>query len=128
VGWGVQPGFNLPIIRHFDIVDSAEARTGLPFFGTTDQGGIAPGYAPGSSLRLPTNYTLNLQFEKRVHLLRRLWAVRAAFDDITNHANVAGANATIDASHPVPTLDDGRGRAFALRIMLLGAKLRQRSS
>jgi hypothetical protein len=120
VSWGVLPGFNLPLIHKFDIVYSAEARTGLPFFGTTDQGQIAPGYLPGSSLRLPTYYTVNLQFAKRVHLFRRLWEARAGFDDITNHANVVGANATIDASHPVPTFADGAGRAFALRIMLLG--------
>jgi len=122
VGWGVVPGFNLPLIHKFDIVYSAEARTGLPFYGTTDQGGIAAGYAPGSSLRLPTYYTLNLQFEKRVHLFGRLWAVRAGFDDVTNHADVVGANATIDASHAVPTFIDGTGRAFALRVMLLGRK------
>jgi hypothetical protein len=120
VGWGILPGFKLPVIHKFDIVYSAEARTGLPFFGTTDQDEIAPGYAPRSSLRLPTYYTLNLQFAKRFHFLRRYWEGRAGFDDITNHANVAGANATIDASHPAPTFFDGAGRTFALRIMLLG--------
>jgi hypothetical protein len=120
VSWGVLPGFKLPVIHKFDIVYSAEARTGLPFYGTTDQGEIAAGYSPGSSLRLPTYYTLNLQFAKRVHLFHRYWEGRAGFDDITNHANVAGANATIDASHPVSTFFDGPGRTFALRIMLLG--------
>jgi hypothetical protein len=120
VGWGILPGFKLPVIHKFDIVYSAEARTGLPFYGTTDQGEIAPGYVPGSSLRLPTYYTVNLQFAKRVHLFRRYWEARAGFDDITNHANIAGANATIDASHPAPTFFDGAGRTFALRIMLLG--------
>lgn len=120
VGWGVLPGFNLPLIHTFDIVYSAEARTGLPFYGTTDQGGIAPGYAPSSSLRFPTYYTLNLQFAKRVHFLHRYWEGRAGFNDITNHPDVTGVNATIDASHPAPTFVDGIGRAFALRIMLLG--------
>ena len=122
VGWGVLPGFKLPVIHKFDIVYSAEARTGLPFYGTTDQGEIAGAYPPSGSLRLPTYYTLNLQFEKRVHLFGRYWAGRIGFNNITNHPNV-GVVSTIDASHPTPTFFDGDGgRAFALRLMLLGNK------
>ncbi len=120
VGWGILPGFNLPVIHKFDIVYSAEARNGLPFYGTTDQGEIAPGYAPSSSLRLPTYYTLNLQAEKRLHLFKRYWALRAGFDDITNHGLVIGAVSTIDPSHPVPTFVDGAGRGFTGRIRYLG--------
>jgi Carboxypeptidase regulatory-like domain len=120
VGWGILPGFSLPLIHKFDIVYSAEARNGLPFYGITDQDAIAPGYPPSSSLRLPTYYTLNLQFEKRLHLFKHYWAGRAGFDDITNHALVTGAVATIDPSHPAPTFVDGAGRAFALRIRYLG--------
>jgi hypothetical protein len=120
VSWGILPGVNLPLVHKFDIVYSAEARNGLPFYGTTDQGEIAPGYAPSSSLRLPTYYTLNLQFEKRFHLFRRYWAGRAGFDDITNHALVTGVVATIDPSHPAPTFIDGTGRAAAFRIRYLG--------
>jgi Carboxypeptidase regulatory-like domain len=120
VGWGMLPGFKLPLIHKFDIVYSAEARTGLPFYGTTDQGEIAPGYAPGSSLRFPVYYSLNLQFQKRIHLFARNWDVRAGFNNITNHANVSGADATIDATHPLPTFVDGEGRAFAFEMRLLG--------
>jgi len=120
VGWGILPGFNLPLIHKFDIVYSAEARNGVPFFGTTDQGEIAPGYAPSSSLRLPTYYTLNLQVEKRLRLFRRYWAVRAGFDDITNHGLATGAVSTIDASHPVPTFVDSAGRGFTGRLRYLG--------
>jgi hypothetical protein len=120
LSWGILPGFNLPFIHKFDIVYSCEARDGLPYYGTTDQGEIAPGYAPTSSLRLPAYYTLNLQFEKRLHLFKRYWAGRAGFDDITNHALVTGVAATLDSSHPVPTFIDGTGRAFEVRIRYLG--------
>ncbi len=120
VGWGILPGFNLPVIHKFDIVYSAEARNGLPFYGTTDQGEIAAGYAPSSSLRLPVYYTLNLQFEKRLHLFKRYWAARGGFDDITNHALVTGVASTLDSSHPAPTFVDGDGRGFAFRIQYLG--------
>lgn len=120
LSWGILPGFNLPLVHKFDIVYSGEARNGLPFFGTTDQGEIAPGYAPSSSLRLPAYYTLNLQFEKRLRLFKRYWALRAGFDDITNHALVIGAVSTIDPSHPAPTFIDGNGRGFDARIRFLG--------
>ena len=46
VGWGILPFFQLPIIHKFDVVYSYEARTGLPFLATTDQGEIAPGHPP----------------------------------------------------------------------------------
>jgi len=120
LSWGILPGFNLPLIHKFDIVYSAEARNGTPFFGTTDQGEIAPGYAPSSSLRLPTYYTLNLQIEKRVHLFKRYWALRAGFDDITNHGLATGVASTLDASHPSPTFIDTAGRGFTGRIRYLG--------
>ena len=119
VGYGVLPFFKLPIVHKLDLVYSAEARTGLPFFATTDQGEIYPGTTP-ETYRLPAYYTVNLQFEKRVHLFRRYWAVRAGFDNLTNHANVNLANGVLDSSHPVPTFIDGNGRAFTGRIRLLG--------
>jgi hypothetical protein len=119
IGWGILPFFNLPIIHKLDAVYSGEARTGLPFLATTDQGEIVPGDPPGT-FRLPMYYTLNLQFEKRFHLFHRYWALRGGFDNITNHANVVLANGVIDSTHPTPTYIDGVGRAFTGRIRLLG--------
>jgi hypothetical protein len=119
VGWGVLPFFKLPIIHKFDVIYSAEARTGLPFLATTDQGEIYPGTTP-ESFRLPTYYSVNLQFEKRFHLFGRYWALRGGFDNVTNHANDILANGVVDAMHPVPTFIDGNGRAFTGRIRCLG--------
>jgi hypothetical protein len=119
VGWGVLPGFNLPLIHKFDIVYAAEARTGLPFLATTDQGEIYPGTTP-ETYRLPTYYSLNLQFGKRIHLFKRNWEVRGGFDNITNHANVALANGIIDSAHPSPTFIDNNGRILDGRIRYLG--------
>jgi hypothetical protein len=119
VGWGIVPFFKLPIIHKLDMVYSAEARTGLPFLATTDQGEIAPGDPPGT-FRLPTYYTVNLQFEKRFHLFGRYWALRGGFDNITNHANDILSNGVIDSAHPSPTYIDGNGRAFTGRIRYLG--------
>jgi len=119
VGWGIVPFFRLPIIHKFDLVYSAEARTGLPFNATTDQGEIAPGDPPGT-FRLPTYYSVNLQFEKRLHLFGRYWALRGGFDNVTNHANVSLASGVLDMTHPFPTFIDGNGRALEARIRYLG--------
>lgn len=119
VGWGVLPFFNLPLLHKLDLVYSAEIRTGLPFNVTTDQGQIPAAYPPGT-FRLPTYYSVNLQFEKRFHLLGRYWALRGGSDNITNHANAVLANGILDSAHPVPTYIDGNGRAFTGRIRYLG--------
>jgi hypothetical protein len=119
VGYGILPFFRLPILHKVDLVYSTEARTGLPFYATTDQGEIYPGDPPGK-LRLPTYYTINLQFEKRFHLFHRYWALRGGFDNITNHGNAALANGVLDAAHPFPTFIDYNSRAFTSRIRYLG--------
>ena len=119
VGWGILPFFKVPILHRVDLVYSAEARTGLPFLATTDQGEIFPGAPPGT-FRLPTYYTVNLQFEKRFHLFRRYWALRGGFDNVTNHANPYLANGALDKTHPTPTFIDANGRAFTGIIRYLG--------
>jgi hypothetical protein len=119
VSWGVLPFFRLPVLHKVDMVYSAEVRNGLPFNVTTDQGEIYPGDPPGT-FRLPTYYSVNLQFEKRFHLFGRYWALRGGFDNITNHANVALANGVLDPTHPLPTFIDGEGRAFTGLIRYLG--------
>ncbi len=119
VGWGILPFFKLPVLHKVDMVYSADARTGLPFLATTDQAEIYPGYPPGT-FRLPTYYSVNLQFEKRFHLFGRYWALRGGFDNITNHANDILANGVLDQTHPLPTYIDGNGRAFTGRIRYLG--------
>jgi hypothetical protein len=121
VGWGVVPFFKLPVIRQVDLAYSAEARSGLPFNATTDQGQIPSAYPPGT-LRLPTYYSVNLHLEKRFHLFGYYWALRGGFNNVSNHANASLANGIIDASHPFPTYVDSSGRAFTGRIRYLGRK------
>jgi hypothetical protein len=119
IGYGVLPFFSVPVLHKVDMVYSFEARTGLPFNATTDQGEIYPGDPPGT-FRLPTYYTVNLQFEKRFHAFGRYWALRGGFDNITNHDNDILANGVLDPTHPLPTYIDGNGRAFTGRIRYLG--------
>ena len=118
IGWGVLPA-HLRKGHDFDIVYSVEARSGLPFTVANDRLQYIPADPPGT-FRLPTYYSINLQFEKRVHLFGYYWAARAGFDNITNHANVALANGILGPQNPVPTYIDQSGRAFAARIRFLG--------
>lgn len=120
VGWGIVPFFNLPVIHKVDMVYSTEVRNGLPVNATTEQGEIAAGYPPGT-FRFPTYYTVNLEFEKRIHLFGRYWAVRAGFDDVTNHAQALLSNGIINPpTQPSPTFVDGNGRSLDARIRYLG--------
>ncbi len=120
VGYGVVPFFKLPVVHKVDLVYSVEARTGLPVNVTSEQGEIYPAYPPGA-FRFPTYYTVNLEFEKRIHLFGRYWEVRAGFDNVTNHADAVLSNGIINPpSQPVPIFIDGNGRALDGRIRYLG--------
>jgi hypothetical protein len=120
VGYGVLPLVNLPLVHKVDLVYSAEARTGLPVNPTLETGAIYAPDPPGR-FRLPTYYTVNLEFEKRIHLFGRYWAVRAGFDNVTNHADALLSNGIINPpTQPVPIFIDGNGRALDGRIRYLG--------
>src|ERR1700733_11049462 len=120
VGYGVLPFFKLPIVHKVDLVYSAEARTGLPVNATLETGAIYAPDPPGT-FRLPTYYTVNLEFGKRIHLFGRYWEVRAGFDNVTNPADAMLSNGIINPpTQPVPIFIDGNGRALDGRIRYLG--------
>ena len=121
VGWGILPASKFPIVHVFDVVYSLEARNGLPLYLVNDQQEVLSAAPPGT-LRLPAYFSLNLALEKRLHLFGFYWAVRGGFNNITNHANVAVANSTIDSQHPAPTFINTQGRSFDVRVRLLGRK------
>lgn len=113
LSWGF-----LPFIKGFDIAYSTEARTGFPFNVVNDQQVLVG--APGSR-RFPTYFTFNLFAEKRFHLLKRYWAIRAGFENITNRHNPFSVNNNID-SNQFLTYGSTARRAFTTRIRLIGRK------
>jgi hypothetical protein len=119
LSWGYLPFFKLPLLRQTEIAYSLEARTGFPFNVTNDQQQLKG--APGSQ-RFPEYFSLNVQLEKRFHLLRYYLAIRGGFDNITGHRNPYYVNGTLDPLHPSPTFGAFQGRAFTSRIRLLGRK------
>jgi hypothetical protein len=119
LSWGYLPFFKLPIIHQMEVAYSVEARTGFPFNEFTDQEQLIG--TPGAH-RFPAYFSLNVQLEKRFHLLGYYLALRGGFDNITGRCDPFYVNAIIDASHPAPTFAACQGRAFTSRIRFLGKK------
>ncbi len=120
LSWGYFPLFKLPIVHQFEVAYSMEARTGFPFSLVNTQQQLIS--SPGA-YRFPTYFSLNLQLEKRFHLLGYYLALRGGFDNITGRCDPFVVNNIIDPiNHPTPTFSACQGRAFTSRIRLLGRK------
>ncbi|MBZ5551382.1 MAG: TonB-dependent receptor [Acidobacteriia bacterium] len=113
LSWG-----GYPLIKGFDLFYSLDWRTGFPF-SVIDQNQFLVG-APNSR-RLPDFFSLNLHMERRFHLLGYYLALRAGFNNITNHQNAAGINNNVD-SPGFSSLNGVQGRVFTARIRFLGRK------
>jgi len=119
LSWGYLPFFKLPIIHQLELAYSVEARTGFPFSLFNDQQQLIS--QPGAD-RFPDYFSLNLQLEKRFHLLGYYLALRGGFDNITGRCNPYVVNSVIDSTHLQPTFTACQGRSFTSRIRLLGRK------
>jgi len=125
LSWGYLPFFPLPIIHQLEVAYSVEARSGFAFNEVTDQQQLIG--TPGAH-RFPEYFSLNLQLEKRFHLLGYHLALRGGFDNITGRCNPYVVNNVIvnspdaNVNHPNPTFSACQGRAFTSRIRFLGHK------
>jgi hypothetical protein len=113
ISWGW-----LPLLGGFNLAYSLDCRDGYPF-GLVNETQQLVG-SPGSR-RFPTYFSLNLQVERRFHVLGFLWAVRAGLDDITNRSNPSAVDNNVDSPHFLTFAGIG-GRALTARIRLLGRK------
>ena len=125
LSWGYLPFFKLPVLHQTEIAYSMETRSGFPFNEFTDQRRLIG--TPGAN-RFPEYFSLNLQLEKRFHLLGYYLALRGGFDNITGRCNPYVVDSVIVTSpdptinHPSPTFAACEGRAFTSRIRFLGRK------
>lgn len=125
LSWGYLPLFKMPVIHQMEVAYSMEARTGFPFSLLNEQQQLIS--TPGAE-RFPDYLSLNLQLEKRFHLLGYYLALRGGFDNITGRCNPYVVNNVIVNSpigtlnHPAPTFSACQGRGFTSRIRLLGRK------
>ena len=120
LSWGYLPFFKLPVVHQLEIAYSMEGRTGFPFNLVTTQQELKG--APDAQ-RFPAYFSLNLQVEKKFHLLGYYLALRGGFDNITGRCDPLVVNNVIDpVNHPEATFSACLGRAFTSRIRLLGRK------
>jgi len=102
--------------RKWAIAYLAEYRTGFPFSVQDTNGQLAGSV---NSYRFPVFFELNLFLERRVAFHKQWWAVRAGFNNITNHRNPNVVNNVI-GSPEFLNLYGGQSRAFNVRVRWLG--------
>jgi hypothetical protein len=113
LSWG-----GYPLIQGFDLFYSFDWRTGFPFTVVNQDQRIV---GSPNSHRLPDFFSLNMHVERRFHLLGYRLALRAGFNNITDHKNNAGINNNVD-SPGFGSFNGVQGRVFTARIRFLGRK------
>jgi hypothetical protein len=102
--------------RKWSVAYLAEYRTGFPY-SVQDTNGNLVGAV--NRYRFPAFFELNLFLERRVAFRKQWWAVRAGFNNITNHRNPNVVNNVI-GSPEFLNYFGGQSRAFNVRVRWLG--------
>jgi hypothetical protein len=113
VSWGF-----LPLVRGYDLAYTVDVRSGYPFYLVNENQQLV---GPPGVMHFPTYFSLNLAIEKRFHLFGFEWALRAGFDNITNHDNPTVVNNNVDSPEFL-TYAGSQGHVLTARIRLLGRK------
>lgn len=115
--WGAAP-FHLPRLHALEFDYSFDWRTGYPYNVINLEQELVG--LPGR-FRFPDFASLNLHVEKRFHLFRNEWALRAGFNNITDRHNPLVVDNNID-SPTFGSFSNFQHRAFTGRIRFLGRK------
>lgn len=94
----------------------AEYRSGFPFTVQDAAGQVVGGV---NDHRFPAFFELNLFVEKKIGLRGHWWALRAGFNNITNHKNPNVVNSVVGTPGFLQ-MYGGQSRAFNVRIRWLG--------
>ena len=112
VSWGLLPFF----WHNWAVAYFLEARNGFPFSIVDDDGAIQGNL---NALRFPFFFELNLHLERRFFFRKHRWALRAGFNNITDHHNPNVVNA--NASSPnFLRFYGGQSRSLNFRLRWLG--------
>jgi outer membrane receptor protein involved in Fe transport len=112
ISWGY-----LPLLRrNWGLAYLLEARTGYPFSVVDEEGRLA---GEINERRFPFFFELNLHAERRFFLKGHRWALRAGFNNITNHRNYDTVNNNAGSPNFL-RFYGGRGRTLNFRIRWLG--------
>jgi hypothetical protein len=119
MGWDVPDRFTswgyLPTpLKHWSLAYFMDMHEGSPFSVNRD-GAVVGGV---SSHRFPAFFELDLHAECRVTLLRKKLAVRAGFNNITNHKNPTAVNGNIGTPNYLKFYGS-EGRHFVVRLRVL---------
>jgi hypothetical protein len=109
--WGLLP----TPLKRWSVAYLMDLHEGSPYSLTRD-GTLVGGV---NSRRFPLFFELDLHLECRVTLLHRRLAVRAGFNNITNHANPTTVNANLGTPDFLKYYGSD-GRHFMLRLRALG--------
>ncbi len=108
----------VPLPKRFTLVYALEWRDGYPFVVVNGEQRLVE---PPNRRRLPPYFSLNLHVERRFHLFGLHWALRAGFNNVTDHPNASTVNNNVDSPQFL-TLGGLQRRAFVGRLRLLGRK------
>ena len=108
----------VPLPERFTLAYTLEWRDGYPFIVVNGEQRIVE---PPNRRRLPSYFSLNLHVERRFHLFGLQWALRAGFNNVTNHPNASTVNNNVDSPQFL-ALGGLQRRAFVGRLRLLGRK------
>jgi len=118
IAWGWFPLAWIPHMKKYDLAFSEEYHTGFPF-SAVDQFQQLVG-AP-NTYRFPSFFALNLHLERRFRFHGYDWALRAGFNNLTNHQNFVFVNNNISSAGFL-TFSGVAHRSFTARIRLLSRK------
>lgn len=114
LSWGYLPTF----WKNWALAYLLEARNGFPFSVFSDEGAAV---GPLNSRRFPFFFELNLHAERRFVLGGHRWALRAGFNNLTNHRNPNVVNSNMDSPNFLHYYG-GQKRSLNFRIRWLGRR------
>jgi hypothetical protein len=112
ISWGYLPLFR----RNWALAYLLEARNGYPFSIQDDEGRLV---GQINERRFPFFFELNLHVERRFFLKGHRWALRAGFNNITNHRNYDTVNNNTGSPNFL-RFYGGQSRSLNFRIRWLG--------
>lgn len=114
LSWGYFPAWS----PAWAIATLLDVRSGVPFSVVRDTGEVVGGV---NSQRYPLNVALNLHLERKFHVGRYRFALRAGVNNVTNSSNATGVNNVIDSPNFLHFYGkEGRHGVFRLRWLKQG--------
>jgi hypothetical protein len=112
LSWGIFP----TPLHDWSVAYYLDTRNGFPFSEVTDWGGTV---GEVNSHRYPMYFDLDVHVERRLRLGKRLVAIRAGFNNVTNHKNPAVVNNVVGAPGFM-SFYGSQGRHLVFRLRWLG--------